>query len=117
MAMTEYEAHMVLLMDLALRRGRLNREALTFTARGMARAIEGLHGVRERPNEYDVASLLDQMRVFADGRHKRSTRKLSEVLPSWSSRAISIIAEGDNHPLVPAIPTHPNATRWWNNPA
>ena len=114
MALTYHEAHMVLLMDLALQSGRLNREAPTFTARGMARAIDGLHGIRERPNEYDVASLLDQMGVFADGRHKRSTRKLSEVLPSWSSRAISIIEEGDKHPFVPTISPHPNATRWWN---
>ena len=33
MALIYHEAHMVLLMDLALQSGRLNREAPTFTAR------------------------------------------------------------------------------------
>ena len=116
MALTYYEANLVLLMDLALQSARLHREAPNFTAREMAKAIEGLRGVRERPNEYDVAGLLNQMGVFADGRCKRSTRKLSEVLPGWSSQAISIIEESDKHPLVPSIPPHPNATRWWNTP-
>ena len=116
MAMTDYEANLVLLMDLALQSGRLNQEAPNFTARGMAGAIDGLRGVTERPNEYDVAGLLDQMGVFADGRHKRSTQKLSQVLPRWSSQAISIIEESDKRPLVPTIPPHPNATRWWNTP-
>ena len=89
MELTGHEARLVLLIDRALQNGRINRRAPTFTAREMARAIEGLHGIRHRPNEYDVAGLLDQMGVFADGRRKRSTQRLSEILPAWLSEASS----------------------------
>ena len=40
MALTYYEANLVLLMDLALQSARLHREAPNFTAREMAKAIE-----------------------------------------------------------------------------
>ena len=60
MELTHYEAALALLIDRALRIGRLNRKAPTFTTRGMARAIEGRLGIRHRPNEDDVAGLPDQ---------------------------------------------------------
>ena len=96
---------------LALRIGCLNWEAPTFTAWGMARAIEGLRGVRRRPNEYDAAGLLDQMEVFADGRRKRSTQRLSEVLREWLPQATSIIKRDDTQVRLPTLPPHPNAVR------
>ena len=108
MELTHYEAALALLIDRALRIGRLNRKAPTFTTRGMARAIEGLRSVRERPNEYDVAGLLDQMGVFADARRKRSIWNLLKAPPRRPSQARTITEKSDTHSLslLSAVPPH-----------
>ena len=113
MELTYHEGHLLLLMDRALQSGRLNRESPTFTARGMARAIGGLPGVVNRPNEYDLGALLDQMGVFAVRLRQRSTQILSEVLPQWMPEAASITNLDDRHThtLLPALAPHSNRIR------
>ena len=99
MKVTYHEAHLARLTDRALQGGRHDREAPTFTARGMASAVKGLRGVRHCPNEYDGAGLLDRMGVSPDRLHKRSTQTLPEVLPRRSSQVRSTTEERDTHTL------------------
>ena len=87
--MTYQEAHLVRMIALVLKQGRLNPKAPTFTARGLGDAITGITG--RRTNEREIGPLLDHIGAFLNVRSRRATQALMAGLPAWCEAADKLI--------------------------